>query len=193
MILKNKFDKLFGPSGSSTGLFLFIGGMVITYFSLMGLVFVFLGAFIGFTYTSTIIDTNKKRVKSRIYIFGVIPYGKWIDIKQEMKLGLKKSNIGYHTSTRGHSRDFHNKDIRIILYDQNARQIIAIEKFSNKLKEFYKYDFKTFLSELKKKKITLTLQQQDEWEPYFNEYKNCEYAKEWQDERKLMENCEQKL
>lgn len=47
----------------------------------------------------------------------------------------------------------------------------TIDKISNKLKEFYNYDFKTFLSELKKKKITLTLKQQDEWEQYFNEYK----------------------
>ena len=28
--------------------------------------------------------------------------------------------------------------------------------------------------------------------PYFNEYKDCEYAKEWFDERNIMENCEQK-
>lgn len=47
----------------------------------------------------------------------------------------------------------------------------TIEKPSNKLKEFYNYDFKTFLSELKKKKVTLTLKQQDAWEQYFNEYK----------------------
>ena len=47
----------------------------------------------------------------------------------------------------------------------------TIDKPSNKLKEFYNYDFKTFLSELKKKKIILTLKQQDEWEAYFNEYK----------------------
>jgi type I restriction-modification system DNA methylase subunit len=47
----------------------------------------------------------------------------------------------------------------------------TIDKPSNKLKEFYDYDFKTFLSELKKKKIPLTLKQQDEWEQYFNEYK----------------------
>ena len=47
----------------------------------------------------------------------------------------------------------------------------TLDKPSNKLKEFYNYDFKTFLSELKKKKVTLTLKQQDEWEQYFNEYK----------------------
>ena len=47
----------------------------------------------------------------------------------------------------------------------------TIDKPSNKLKEFYNYDFKNFLSELKKKKITIALKQQDEWERYFNEYK----------------------
>jgi len=47
-----------------------------------------------------------------------------------------------------------------------------IDKFSKKLQSFYEYDFKTFLSELKKKKIKLSLSQQDEWEDYFNDYKS---------------------
>ncbi|WP_291967733.1 Eco57I restriction-modification methylase domain-containing protein [Maribacter sp.] len=46
----------------------------------------------------------------------------------------------------------------------------GIDKLSKKLNEFYDYDFKTFLAELKKKKITLSLSQQDEWEEYFDEY-----------------------
>jgi len=45
-----------------------------------------------------------------------------------------------------------------------------LEKLSKKLEAFYEYDFKTFLAELKKKKITLTLTQQDEWEEYFQSY-----------------------
>ena len=39
-----------------------------------------------------------------------------------------------------------------------------LDKLSKKLEAFYAYDFKTFLTELKKKKVTLTLIQQDEWE-----------------------------
>ena len=35
---------------------------------------------------------------------------------------------------------------------------------------FYKHDFKTFLSELKKKKVKLMLMEQDEWEEYFETY-----------------------
>ena len=46
-----------------------------------------------------------------------------------------------------------------------------IEKISKKLDSFYEQDFKTFVSELKKQKIQLSLIQQDEWEEYFNAYK----------------------
>jgi type I restriction-modification system DNA methylase subunit len=45
-----------------------------------------------------------------------------------------------------------------------------LDKLSKKLEAFYAYDFKTFLAELKKKKVTLTLLQQDEWEAYFQSY-----------------------
>jgi len=45
-----------------------------------------------------------------------------------------------------------------------------IEKLSKKLEAFYESDFKTFLKELKKKKVTLTLKDQDEWEEYFESY-----------------------
>lgn len=46
-----------------------------------------------------------------------------------------------------------------------------IDKLSNKLNAFYDLDFKTLVSELKKKKVVLSLLQQDEWEEYFNAYK----------------------
>jgi len=44
-------------------------------------------------------------------------------------------------------------------------------KLSKKLEVFYNFDFKIFVSELKKKKVVLSLLQQDEWEEYFNSYK----------------------
>ncbi len=45
-------------------------------------------------------------------------------------------------------------------------------KISKKLETFYNYDFKTFITELKKQKVTLSLTRQDEWEEYFTAYKN---------------------
>ena len=45
-----------------------------------------------------------------------------------------------------------------------------LDKLSKKLGAFYESDFKTFLKELKKKKVTLSLKEQDEWEEYFESY-----------------------
>ena len=44
------------------------------------------------------------------------------------------------------------------------------QKLSKNLESFYQLDFISFISELKKQKVTLSLTQQDEREPYFTEY-----------------------
>jgi small nuclear ribonucleoprotein (snRNP)-like protein len=44
-------------------------------------------------------------------------------------------------------------------------------KITGTIERFDELEFKQFLAELKKQKITLSLKQQDEWEEYFNEYK----------------------
>ncbi len=49
---------------------------------------------------------------------------------------------------------------------------LGIEKISKKLEAFYDFNFKTFISELKKQKVVLSLMQQDEWEEYSMVYKS---------------------
>ena len=66
-----------------------------------------------------------------------------------------------------------NKDLHE-LTDKFLHRIqdnLKIEKLTKKLENFYASDFKDFLAELKKQKISLSLLQQDEREPYFKEYK----------------------
>jgi len=57
-------------------------------------------------------------------------------------------------------------------YTNRLKSNFEIEKISKKLEKFYDYDFKTFVAELKKQKVKLSLVQQDEWEEYFNSYKS---------------------
>jgi hypothetical protein len=129
MIIKNKLDVAFGPFGSSTGFFLFIGGIVATYFSVFGLIIVIIGAFAGFTSTSTFIDSDNKRIKFSNNLFGIIPVGKWIDIKSGMKIGLKKSHKGYRAYIRGTQPiGIHINDIRIYLYGPDNKQIMPVKK-----------------------------------------------------------------
>ncbi len=48
---------------------------------------------------------------------------------------------------------------------------LEIHKISRKLQNFYNFDFKIFLSELRKQKIKLKFKEQDDWEDYFDIYK----------------------
>jgi len=73
-------------------------------------------------------------------------------------------------------------DILLEINQQNQSKInrflrrlqnnLGLKKTSKKIDAFYKYDFKTLVAELKKKKIKLSLTQQDEWEEYFEAYKS---------------------
>jgi hypothetical protein len=147
MIIKNELDTVFGPFGSSTGLFLFLGGMVATYFSPLGLVLVVAGAFVWLTTTSTFIDTENKRVKFSNNLFGIIPVGNWMEIKPGMKLCLKRIHRGYRAYTRNtQPSDIHLIDIRIILCDQYDKEILQIKKFdSSKTAERELSDLKKIL------------------------------------------------
>ncbi|MBE9511085.1 MAG: hypothetical protein IMY71_09420 [Bacteroidetes bacterium] len=132
MITNNRLDKPFGPMGTSAGIFMLIAGVIATYFSLTGLILVLIGAFIGFTSTSTLIDTDKKRIKFSNNLFGIFPAGQWIDIKPDMKVGLKNIHRGYRTYSRGNRvLDVHSKDIRIMLYGADNKQIMPIRKFDS--------------------------------------------------------------
>jgi hypothetical protein len=130
MIVRNKLDTAFGPFGSSTGFFLFAGGIVTAYFSLFGLIIVVIGAFVAFTTTSTFVDYDKRQIKFSNNLFGIFPAGKWIDIKSGMKIGLKKSRLGYRAYIRGTQPiGIHKNDIRIYLYGPDGKQIMPVKKF----------------------------------------------------------------
>jgi len=109
-----------------------IGGIIATFYSFLGLIIALVGAFACFTSTSTIIDTDNKRIKHSDNLFGIIPVGKWIDIKPDMKIGLKKFHRGYRAYIRGTQKvGIHYKDIRIFLYDSANKQLVPINKFDS--------------------------------------------------------------
>lgn len=124
-----KLDKVFGPIGGPAGIFLFAAGLLITYFSLTGLILVLMGAFVGFTSTSTLIDFDKRKLRFSTNLFGIIPIGQWVFIQSDMKIGIKKSDKvwrGYSRSNR--TLDISNTDYRLILYDSGGRAVIPIQK-----------------------------------------------------------------
>lgn len=129
MIIKNKIEKPFGPSGSTTGIVLFIVGIIYTYYSIIGVIMIVVGAFIGFSYVSTYLDIEKRRIKFSNVLFGIIPTGKWIDIKNDMRIGFVNSQRGFRTYSRGmRTNDVIIKDVRIMLYGSDNKKIGPINK-----------------------------------------------------------------
>jgi len=66
------------------------------------------------------------------------------------------------------NKQFQQKSIKFL---NRTKEHFKIEKTSKKLSTFYNFDFKTYVAELKKQKVTLSLIQQDEWQDYFDAYK----------------------
>ena len=66
------------------------------------------------------------------------------------------------------NKQLQEKNIKFI---NRIKSNLEIEKITKKLDAFYNFDFKTFITELKKQKIKLSFNQQDEWEDYFDSYK----------------------
>ena len=57
---------------------------------------------------------------------------------------------------------------------RRLQENLGVQKVTAALERFDEQDFKAFVAELKKQKISLSLAQQDEWEDYFSQYKaNC--------------------
>jgi len=132
MKIKNKLDKMFGPVGTSAGVTLFAAGLIITYFSLIGYILVLIGAFVGFTSTSTLIDFENKRLRFTNNIFGIFPIGKWVFIEKDMKIGIRKSNKAWTANSRSNrSLIIANNDYRLILHVSNGKEILPIQKFDN--------------------------------------------------------------
>jgi hypothetical protein len=132
-MMKNKLYKVFGPLVSNLGILITMVGFAFLLESLIiGIIIVLMGIFIAFSYTGTIIDINKKRIKYVNYLFGIMPVGKWLDIKPEMRIGIKKSNKRWRMYSRSNrSLDINEKTYLLILYTTDGKEILQIKKLSD--------------------------------------------------------------
>jgi hypothetical protein len=77
----------------------------------------------------SLLKGEKQKIKLADYLFGVIPAGKWIDIRPGMKFGLRKWHRGYVGYIRGTQPvGIHLNELRIVIFDSENRQIMAVKK-----------------------------------------------------------------
>lgn len=129
MVQKNKLDKAFGPVGTVAGIIVFAVGFYILFYSYAGIIAILIGAFVGFTGTTTYIDITNKRVKHSTDIFGIIRIGNWVNVEPSMKIGIKKSTLAWRSySQSNRTVDIADKNYKIYLYGLNSNEIIPLYK-----------------------------------------------------------------
>ncbi len=144
-------EKSFGPVATFAGYIILVTGILTTFYSLTGIILLFFGAFIGFSYTSTTIDYSNRKVKFSNNIFGLIRIGQWMDISNDMKIGAIPTNITYRTySLSNRFFDFSVKEMKVFLYNKNGLAILPLRNISNT------ENIKKILEELSKK-LELTI------------------------------------
>jgi hypothetical protein len=130
--MKNKLDKSFGPVGSFAGFVVLLAGLGTLYFSGFSLILVLIGAFMGFTFSSTEIDFDRKRIRFVNNLFGIIKVGTWMNVKPEMKIGIAKSRKTWKTYSGGNRElDITNEDYRLVLYNSSGKKIMPVKKSDN--------------------------------------------------------------
>jgi len=97
----------------------------------------------------------------RVAEFRELPIKNASDLEQEQMAKSVKEMLSLN-------EQFRQKRQRFL---RRLQDNFGVQKITAVLERFDEQDFKTFVAELKKQKISLSLSQQDEWEDYFNQYK----------------------
>ena len=108
---------------------MFAAGVILSCFYISSLILVALGAFVGFSSTSALIDPDKKRVRFSKNFFWIIHSGKWIPVEPSMKIGIRESNLTYRSYSWGNrALDLAQNDFRLVLFDRQNREIMPLKK-----------------------------------------------------------------
>lgn len=138
MVVKYKLEYSFGPIGSFVGKFGFFSsilGMVISEFSVFALIFLVIPAFLGFSKTHIFIDTEKLKVRFSTTIFGLIPTGKWIDIDDEMEIGIRANMEQWqYIGLSNKSLKLKSTPFKIVLYKSTNKPLLTL-KYANTVEE----------------------------------------------------------
>jgi hypothetical protein len=128
----NKHGKFFGPVQIYMGYVFIACGLLFLSYSLLSLLFIIPGTFMGFTYTGTIIDIDNKKVKPYTSLFGFIRTGKWIDTSGFSGFKIMKSNRRYTSYSRGSIQlDMDVTDISLLLINKSGTRKVVLNRYGN--------------------------------------------------------------
>lgn len=138
MVIDNKLDKAFSPSGVFAGYILLIVG-VVSILTGVGLIVALIGAFTAFTYTGVQINTDKNVYRTYSSLVGGIKVGHWKKLSGFTQITVSKSKKKYTTFSRSNrSIETNQIDYRVTLVNPSKNNRVEIKKCGT-LDEAYVY------------------------------------------------------
>jgi hypothetical protein len=131
-VIDHHLGKFFGPSASYGG-YVFIGcGIFTSFYSLLALTLLVPGFFMAYTYNGTLIDTDRKIIKSYTSLFGFIKTGNWVNANQFTQFKIVKSNKRFTSYSRANlPLDVTFSEIELLLTDNTGKKRIVLNKYSD--------------------------------------------------------------
>jgi hypothetical protein len=134
-LLEYNHGKFFAPVQIYSGYFLMAGGLIAVLFSFTSIILIISGAFLAYTSSGTVLDTENKRVKPYTNLFGIIKTGKWLDMSHFTRFNIIRTTKKYTTYSRGSVRfDMNVSDIQLRLINDNNTRKVIINRY-NKMEE----------------------------------------------------------
>jgi hypothetical protein len=86
----------------------------------------------AFTFTGTMIDIEKKKVRPYTSLFGFIRTGKWIEVSGFSGFKILKSNRRYTSYSRANVQlDVNISDIKLLLVNKNGTGKVELNRYKN--------------------------------------------------------------
>ncbi|MFA6806281.1 MAG: hypothetical protein WCR29_02570 [Bacteroidales bacterium] len=135
-MVKYKLEDSFGPIGSFAGkvaFFVFLFMMIRYGYTIVSVLFIPISAFLGFSKTHIFIDTEKFRIRFSTTIFGLFPTGKWIDIDDDMEIGVRANREQWqYIALSNRSLNLKQKAYKIVLYKSHNKPLLTLKYVSNR-------------------------------------------------------------
>jgi hypothetical protein len=134
MIIRNNINLFFTKAGLIAGILFIIAGIWISIlYTVNGVMVILIGAFLGFSTETTLIDPLKKKVVHATMWVGFINLDLWIDIEAGMSLRIQKPEYSYLLSGKKRRRIEKGDDFYyMLLFDEKDEFILPVKKFKLK-------------------------------------------------------------
>jgi len=130
-IVNYNHGKFFGPVQVYSGYIFILFGFIAVTYSLTSLFLLIPGTFMAFTYSGTIIDTDKKRIRPYTNISGLIRTGKWIDVSVFTRFCIQKTTKKYSSYSRGSVRfDMDITTVNLLIQNHKGTRKVVINRYS---------------------------------------------------------------